>query len=210
MYFQDSASIDMENILAFYTSKWTSFTANSRQLNKICSFLNKHWIRREVEEERLEVRDVYELALSKWRKVIFGAFSANVSKAALNLIEKSRAGVEVDLAPVKLTLESYIHLGTTLRPHRTNQEPNLKLYRDAFEGAYLEATKSYFMAQSQIILDSEKDFVEILTIAEEKLDVERRRARLYLHESTTKQLQSVGEQVLLKGHEKFRSRSFDG
>ncbi|KAH9405815.1 Cullin-1 [Tyrophagus putrescentiae] len=203
----DSDTVGMEDILLFYSTKWTIFTGNSRHLNQICSFLNKHWIRREVDEERLQVRDVYELALSKWRKVVFEALSANVTTAALNLIEKSRTGAEVDLSPVKVALESFVVLGTTLRPFH---EPNLKLYREAFEASYLEDTKNYFISQSQSILDSEKDFVELLTIAEDQLDIERRRARLYLHESTTKQLQSVGEMVLLRGHEKFRTRSFDG
>jgi cullin 1 len=48
-----------ESLLHYYTRQWKKFTAASGYVHHVFSYLNRHWVKREIEEGRKN--DVFEV-----------------------------------------------------------------------------------------------------------------------------------------------------
>jgi cullin 1 len=64
-----------EDLLEKYTTLWTRFQFSSTVVNGIFAYLNRHWIRREIDEGKANIYEVYNVSSLLSLTVIILMFS---------------------------------------------------------------------------------------------------------------------------------------
>ncbi|CAG8516445.1 154_t:CDS:10 [Ambispora gerdemannii] len=185
-----------ENLLRYYTKQWEKYTTASSYVHHVFRYLNRHWVKREIDEGRKTVYDVYTLTLVSWRDNMFSSVQHNVMDAVKMLIQRQRNGETVETGLIKLVVESFVSLGLD---DADSSKSTLDVYRDHFEKPFVEATQNYYKTESEKFV-SENSVTEYMKKAEARLIEEEGRVQAYLHPSTYKNLITTCETVLVKDH----------
>lgn len=192
-----------EPLLSHYMHQWQDYRFSSKVLGGVCSYLNRHWVRREREKSRVDVLEVYHLALVSWRDCLLGPLRGKMSSAILKLIKKERSGETVNTGLISTALNSYIEMGICSSDPYT--EPQLYLYNEAFETEFLQDTAVFYTTESSVIV-RKNPVSEFMKKIENWFQEEQKRAQLYLHESTLDTLVKILETTVIgKYMEAFHS-----
>lgn len=203
-----------ESLLHFYHTEWERYSTCIRYVNHIFQYLNRHWIKRQLEDTAPPsgIYPINVLAVVVWQQDFFARQETRVSRALLALIEKERCGEQVDTHLLAGVVSGYVHLGTADASQPAGgssgtpplsaaaaADKALAVYRNYIEQPLLAATKTFYAAESSefIALNPIPDYMRKV---ESRLNEERQRARQYLHASTEEGLLSATENAMVGAH----------
>jgi cullin 1 len=182
-------------------------------VNHIFQYLNRHWIKRQLEDTAPPsgIYPINVLAVVVWQQDFFARQETRVSRALLALIEKERCGEQVDTHLLAGVVSGYVNLGAADSSRRRRQlgappsaPPPPPTRRSpctdhTSSSRCSAATKTFYAAESSefIALNPIPDYMRKV---EARLNEERQRARQYLHASTEEGLLSTTENAMVGAH----------
>ncbi|KAI0712567.1 Cullin-domain-containing protein [Earliella scabrosa] len=205
----ESDALQDEALLRYYAREWDRYTTGANYINRLFTYLNRHWVKRERDEGRKGVYPVYTLALVQWKSNFFLHVQSKHSKLAgaiLRLIERQRNGEAIDQGLVKKVVDSFVSLGLD---ETDINKVSYEVYREHLENPFLEATEKYYRQESKAFL-SENSVADYLKKAEERLREEEDRVERYMNTNTRKALINKCEHVLIREHAELMWESFQG
>ncbi|AEO70905.1 uncharacterized protein THITE_2122761 [Thermothielavioides terrestris NRRL 8126] len=185
-----------EALLAFYIREWQRYTDAAKYIHHLFRYLNRHWVKREIDEGKKNVYDVYTLHLVQWRDVFFTQVSTKVMDAVLKLVEKQRNGETIEHNQIKQVVDSFVSLGMN---DGDSSKSTLDVYRFHFERPFLDATMLFYQKESQEFV-AQNSVVEYMKKAEARLEEEEERVKMYLHPDIAIPLKKACNQVLIADH----------
>ncbi|KAL8697053.1 MAG: hypothetical protein Q9201_007332 [Fulgogasparrea decipioides] len=193
---EQSRTHEDEALLSFYIREWNRYTTAAKYTNHLFRYLNRHWVKREIDEGKKDIYDVYTLHLVQWREVLFKEITEKVMAAVLQMVEKQRNGETIEQAQIKSIVDSFVSLGLD---ETDSTKSTLDVYRYHFEKPFLAATKTYYEKESAQFV-AENSVVEYMKKAETRLEEEKDRVGLYLHPDIMNPLMRNCLEVLVTGH----------
>ena len=193
-----------EALLSYYIKEWNRFTTAAKYTNHLFRYLNRHWVKREVDEGKKDIYDVYTLHLVVWKEELFNDLWKPVMDAVLQMVEKHRNGEVIETGQIKSILDSFVSLGLD---ESDSTKSTLDVYRWHFERPFLDATGQYYEQESKKFV-SENSVVEYMKKAEARLDEEKQRVTLYLHHDIMNPLMKVCLERLVTAHSTLLREEF--
>ncbi|KAJ3281904.1 hypothetical protein HK104_011212 [Borealophlyctis nickersoniae] len=185
-----------EALVAFYTKRWDNYTRASTLVHHIFRYLNRHWVKREIDEGHKTIYDVYTLSLVSWRDHLFTSVQANVMSAVLRQIERQRNGETIETSLIVNVVKSFVSLGLD---ENDSTKQTLEVYAQYFQTPFIAATEAFYKAESEQFI-TQNTITDYMKKAEARLAEEEDRVKLYLHQSTRVPLITKCEQVLIANH----------
>lgn len=200
---QHLTSIDL---IQFYNQSWLRYTMGAKYLDHIFSYINRHWVKRERDENGRSsgVYEVSVLCLVLWRDHLFSWLATPLVDALLQQIESSRDGDPAEITPLQLAISSMVSIGLD---DQNSKRTSLAFYIKNFEGPFIDATATYYMNESQRYLN-EHGVVEYMRLVDQRLQEEHQRVAMYLHPSTEDRLIAVCEKVLIEDSQEIIQDQF--
>jgi len=203
VYEESKKHVD-EALLAYYIREWKRYTTAATYNNHLFRYLNRHWVKREMDEGKKSIYDIYTLHLVRWKKDMFDKTNEPVMKAVLKLVEKQRNGETIEQQQVKSVVQSFVALGLD---ESDSTKSTLEVYKKDFEEPFLRATAEYYSRESKQFL-AENSVVEYMKKAETRLNEEKERVEVYLLPEILSPLMRTCENSLIGAHSQILREEF--
>ncbi|KAF2265905.1 cullin-2 [Lojkania enalia] len=193
-----------EALLTFYIKEWDRYTTAGQYNNHLFRYLNRHWVKREMDEGKKNIYDIYTLHLVRWKEDMFHGTQESVMRSVLKLVEKQRNGETIEQSHIKSVVDSFVSLGLD---ESDSTKSTLDVYKEYFEKPFLKATSEYYDNESKHFL-AENSVVEYMKKAESRLDEEKDRVPLYLLNEIMSPLMRTCEEALITNHSQALREEF--
>ncbi|KAF1850628.1 Cullin-domain-containing protein [Cucurbitaria berberidis CBS 394.84] len=193
-----------EALLTFYIKEWNRYTTAGQYNNHLFRYLNRHWVKREMDEGKKHIYDIYTLHLVRWKEDLFTGTQESVMRSVLKLVEKQRNGETIEQSHIKSIVDSFVSLGLD---EADSSKSTLDVYKEHFENPFLAATAQYYDNESKQFL-AENSVVEYMKKAEARLEEEKERVPLYLLNEIMSPLMRTCEQSLITNHSQALREEF--
>jgi cullin 1 len=114
---QGSKGLTDETLLTYYIREWKRYTTAATFVNHLFKYLNRHWVKREMDEGKKNVYDIYTLHLVRWKDVMFAQTQGHVMQAVLRLAERQRNGETIEHSQIKAVVDSFGKYSATFNPY---------------------------------------------------------------------------------------------
>ncbi|OCK84189.1 Cullin-domain-containing protein [Lepidopterella palustris CBS 459.81] len=193
-----------EALLTYYIKEWNRYTTAGQYNNHLFRYLNRHWVKREMDEGKKNIYDIYTLHLVRWKEDMFMGTQQSVMRSVLKLVEKQRNGETIEQSQIKSVVDSFVSLGLD---ESDSTKSTLDVYKEYFEKPFLTSTATYYENESRQFL-AENSVVEYMKKAEARLDEEKERVPLYLLNEIMSPLMRTCEQALITNHSSVLREEF--
>jgi len=106
-----------EALLTYYIREWKRYTTAAQYNNHVFRYLNRHWVKREMDEGKKNVYDIYTLHLVRWREEMFQKTQEHVMQAVLKLVERQRNGETIDHSQIKAIVDGFRKRNVIMRKY---------------------------------------------------------------------------------------------
>ena len=185
-----------EALLHYYIKEWDRYTTAAKYNHHLFKYLNRHWVKREIDEGKKDIYDVYTLHLVVWRDDLFMKLKDKVMVAVLQMVEKQRHGETIEQGQIKSVVDSFVSLGLD---ESDSTKSTLDVYRFHFERPFLAATSEFYKQESKEFV-AENSVVEYMKKAEARLEEEKNRVGMYLHPDIMTPLMKTCLEALVADH----------
>ncbi|KAL0563218.1 ubiquitin ligase (cullin) of SCF [Marasmius crinis-equi] len=199
--------LDSEDLLGYWTSQWRIYHSAATEADRICTYLNLHWVKRLRDEGRRDVYPIYQLALLAWNKYFLLPLQQHdrrLTRALVGLARRHHQGETIDVGLMKSVLSSLVSLGIN---NENLQLISLDIYKENFETEFLEDAEEHLRR----VLDrlafepqSADEYLDLMMACfkEEKEYVSG--AKEYIHPTTEEKLKQRCELTFLGEREQAR------
>ncbi|KAL0569530.1 ubiquitin ligase (cullin) of SCF [Marasmius crinis-equi] len=186
-----------EDLLRYYSSRWSSYDTGANYLNRLFTFLNRHWVKRQRAEGRKDVYPVYTLVLWSWREHFLLSLQQHdrkLTRALIQLAERHREGGTIDTNLINNTLSSLASLGINTE---NVQSLSLDTYKEHFETVFLETSEERYRKASELLRAENDEYFQAAEVRVQKEKDCISTAGEYLRPETQEELRRRCENVLI-------------
>ncbi|KAI1731497.1 cullin family domain-containing protein [Ditylenchus destructor] len=203
-------------LLERYGENWNKYDFSSNVLQGVFAYLNRHWIKQEIDAGNQNVYVVRNLCLLKWKQKAFDNLNANMTNAMLDMIERARNGEVIRGELIGRVLKSYVDAGVNgpdkatakALPELGETMKKLSLYKHYFESKFLNKTRQYY-AQEAGQLVQQNPVTTYMQKVQNRIEEECQRCLTYLDHSTQEPLAHCLNDVLIKDHLEWFQSEFE-
>jgi cullin 1 len=132
-------SISGQALLDRYLNECAHYTNAAQIINHVFRYLNRHWVKRELDEGKRSIYDVYTLHLVLWHSELFREISHLLVDAVSELVDKHRKGDIMEAGKSKAFIEFII----SLEPDGADLSGSIRdVFRDLLETPWRIALKA--------------------------------------------------------------------
>lgn len=194
-----------ESFLEFYVRKWRRFQIGSGYLNNVFDYMNRYWVLKERSDGRRDIYDVSTLASLTWRDHLFQKNQELLVSEILEVVRLQRTNQPADPALLSYSIQSFVELGIDMQDLKRR---HYGIYIDDFETPYLEATKEFYMRESNEYL-KEHNVIDYIHRADIRIGEEVAQANGYLDERSRPLLLDAMHESMIQDHAGVMYEEFD-
>uniref|UniRef100_A0A7E4VI62 CULLIN_2 domain-containing protein n=1 Tax=Panagrellus redivivus TaxID=6233 RepID=A0A7E4VI62_PANRE len=170
-------------------------------------YLNRHYIKKSVDDNTPDITYYYNESILQWEKGLFDAIEEPLVSAVYQQILKERNGERIESSLITNVIKSILALGINdpELPKKEKEGKSIYIYEKTFEQRFLDRTSEYYIFEAKEFLQ-QHDIFQYMKKVEDRIREERERVTRYLHLSTLPKIEStIDNAMIIEYLDQFRA-----